>query len=157
MAKKKVLVLGMGNPLLKDDGIGLLIARTIKSRINNPEIEVLEASLGGINLLDILVGYEKAVLIDAAQTSEGIIGKLYKLTTDMLAGTRHINSTHDLTLSDALKLGEKLGMSLPREIIIYAIEAKDVTTFSEDISPELKQYIPEYVEVIIKDINLLQP
>ncbi|NLW25048.1 MAG: hydrogenase maturation protease [Clostridia bacterium] len=67
---KKFIVIGLGNPILTDDGVGNRIAQNLQKLVS-PEVEVVEASLAGFNLIDLVAGYEKAILIDAVQTKGG--------------------------------------------------------------------------------------
>jgi len=144
----KTLVLGLGNPILSDDAVGLEVAARLEALIKRPEITVLQTELGGINLLELLAGYDRAVIIDAITTPEGKPGQIYQLSPRSLRGTRHTDSTHGLDFAGVLELGKRLGMKLPGEVIILAIEAKDVTTFNEGCSAEVKGAIPRCVEKI---------
>src|SRR4030042_3445653 len=78
----KIIVLGIGNPILSDDGVGIHVAQQIKQRVKNPEVTVEEALTGGMNLLDLILGYDKAIIIDAVKTNTGRTGevKRYRLT-----------------------------------------------------------------------------
>ena len=67
----KTLVLGLGNPILSDDGVGLRVARAVESQLSQQEITVMETSMGGLSLLDLLTGYDRAIIIDAIQTRGG--------------------------------------------------------------------------------------
>jgi hydrogenase maturation protease len=149
----KTLILGLGNTILCDDGVGIHVAEELESRLTEPEITVLETSLSGLSLLDILVGYDKAIIVDAIQTVGGKPGAIYRLDPDALQVSRHAASPHDVNLATALELGKKLGLALPREIVIFAIEVADVTTFSEECTPELKKAIPVCVKMVIQELK----
>lgn len=146
-------MVGLGNPILSDDSAGICVAREITGKISRPDLVVVEASLGGLKLLDILEGYDTAIIIDATQTSQGKPGQIHKLESSALAETRHINSTHDLSLVDALEFGKKLGIPVPHKITIYAIEAEDVSTFSESCTPRVKRAISRCAEMVIKELD----
>ena len=75
----RTLVLGLGNPILSDDSVGFRVAQLLRSRLDQREVTVLETGVAGLNLLDLLVGYDKAVIIDAIQTVEGKAGDVYHL------------------------------------------------------------------------------
>lgn len=151
--KTKTLVLGMGNPLLCDDRVGLQVAAELKNKLFRPEITIMEASLAGLGLLDLLVGYDKAIIIDAIQTMGGKAGEIYRLDPEEFDSTHHTASPHDASLTAALEFGKKLGLALPKQIVIYAIEASDTTTFSEECTPEVKKAIPVCVEMILQELN----
>jgi hydrogenase maturation protease len=144
----KTLVLGLGNPILSDDGVGLHVATALKATIAQPDVCVLKTELGGINLLEQLAGYERAIVIDSIKTQGGKPGNIYQLTPESLIGTRHTNSTHGIDFAATIELGKKLGMAIPKDIIIFAIEAEDVSTFSEDCGLQVKQAIPVCIDRI---------
>jgi len=149
----KTLILGMGNPILSDDGVGLRVARALEGRLNQQEITVTETSVSGLNLLDLLVNFDRAIIIDAIQTVGGNGGEIYRLEPEAFDTTRHTASPHDVNFATALELGNKLGLALPQQIIIFAIEVEDVTTFSEECTPEVERAIPVCVERVIQELN----
>lgn len=144
----KTLVLGMGNPILSDDGIGIHVARALEGRVNQQGVTVTETSMGGLNLLDLLVNFDRVIIIDAIQTVGGKVGQVYRLEPEVFNTTRHASSPHDVNFATALELGKKLGLALPRQIDIFAIEVADVTTFSEKCSPEVERAVPVCVEMV---------
>ncbi len=73
----KTVVLGLGNPILTDDGVGLRVARELEGRLDQQEATVMETSLAGLNMLDLLAGYDRAIIIDAIQTIGGKAGQIY--------------------------------------------------------------------------------
>jgi hydrogenase maturation protease len=149
----KTIVIGLGNPIVSDDGVGIRIAETLESRLNPKEAAVISASLAGLDLLDMMVGYDRAIVIDAIQTLQGKPGDIYRLDADALKTTRHTSSTHDVNLATALELGKRLGLELPRQIDVIAIEVADVTTFSEELTPEVAQAVSLCVEMVVADLK----
>ncbi len=149
----KTLVLGLGNPILSDDGVGLRVAEEVESRVDQRDITVVDTSLSGLSLLDVLAGYDKAIIIDAVQTVEGKPGQIYRLDPEALDFTRHAASPHDVNFATALELGKRLGLALPPEIVIFAVEVADASTFSEECTPEVKGAIPVCVEMIIQELD----
>jgi hydrogenase maturation protease len=146
----KTLVLGLGNPILGDDGVGIRVARALEGRLNRPEITVMETSTAGLGLLDLLAGYDRAIIVDAIQTGEGKVGQVYQLEPEAFNSTRHAASPHDVNLATALELGGRLGINLPKEIVIFAIEVENVTSFSEQCTPEVGRAIPICVDRVIQ-------
>ena len=149
----KTLILGIGNTVLTDDGVGCRVAQRLKRRLQGrSEITVKETALSGLSLLDELTGYERLIIVDAIQTKGGKPGDIYKLSpSDFKTGRMAI--IHDLGLVSTLELGRKLEMEMPREVVIFAIEAKDMATFSEKLSPEVEKAIPQAVEMVLKEIG----
>jgi hydrogenase maturation protease len=151
--KAKTLVLGLGNPILSDDGAGPAVARVLEGKLDPRVATIAEASLGGLNLLDLLVGYDRAIIIDAIKTVDGKAGQIYRLDPSVLANTRYAASVHDVNLATALELGKKLGLALPGEIVIFAIEVEDTGTFSEECTPAVAAAIPVCAAMIISELN----
>jgi len=149
----KTLILGLGNSILSDDGVGLRVAAELKGRLDQQEVTVMETGMVGLSLLDLLVGYDKAIVIDAIQTVGGRAGQIYRLDPKAFNVTRHTASPHDVNFVTALEFGNKLGLVLPRQIVIYAIEVADVSTYSEECTSEVKKAIPVCVEMIIQELN----
>jgi hydrogenase maturation protease len=149
----KTIVLGLGNPILSDDGVGNRVAQLLAPKIDNPEITVTETNSVGLGLLDLLVAYERAIIIDAIQTEKGKAGQIYRLGLSDLATPHYLCATHNVDLATALELGSRLGLALPEKVIIFAIEVADVDTFSEECTPEVKQAIPQVIELILQELR----
>ena len=146
------LILGIGNPILTDDRVGIKIARKLKEE--KPELEVVETSEAGIALLDLIVGYNKLIIIDSIKTEKGKPGDLYKLELEDLKPAKDFSSSHGIGIATAFELGQRLGYSMPRHTSIYAVEIKDNTTFGEKCTREVKEKIPFITKQIIKGEKL---
>lgn len=151
--KKKTLILGLGNPILSDDGIGPWVARELEGRLDRPGVTVIETSMAGLSLLDLLSGYDRAIIVDAIQSSGGKPGQIYRLYPELLGTSCQAACLHRLDLPTALELGRRLGMALPQEIVLYAIEAADLSTFSEECTPEVKRAIPLCAQMILEELS----
>jgi len=149
----KTLVLGLGNPILGDDSVGFRVIQELKDKFSRPGLTLMESSASGLGLLDLITGYDKVIIIDAIQTEGGQAGKIYRLNTENLSDTRHLGSPHSINLATALELGKKLGIALPQQIIIFAIEVVDVNTFSEKCTLEVEQAIPLAVSMIAEELG----
>jgi hydrogenase maturation protease len=149
----KALILGLGNPILSDDSVGFRIAQALMGRFDEEEVMVMESDLAGLSLLDLLLGYDKVIIVDSIQTREGKVGQVYRLSPEDFAATRHAVSPHDVNLITALELGKRLGLDMPKEIVIFAIEVQDVVTFSESCTPEVERAIPEVVEMVAEEVE----
>ena len=151
---RKTVIVGLGNPILTDDSDGINIARKLKGFFGNESsVDVLEVYAGGIRLIDVLEGYERAVIIDAIVTGKEMPGTIFRLSLSDLPSTRNTLSVHDMDLPTALELGKTLGLCLPHDITIWAIEAGDVETFSENLTEDVEKAVPFVVENILKDFN----
>ena len=149
----KTLILGLGNPILTDDGVGHQVAKELAGRLDQQEVTVMESSLAGLSLLDLLAVYDRAIIIDAIQTVGGKAGQIYRLDPEAFDSTRHAASPHDVNFATALELGNRLGLALPRQINIFAVEVTDTSTFSEECTPEVREAIPLCVEMIIQELK----
>jgi hydrogenase maturation protease len=149
----KNLVLGIGNPILSDDGAGIKVARELGKKLDDPEITVAETSGAGLRLLDSIVGYDKVIIIDAIQTKKGKAGQIYRMEPEDFSFAKHLSSPHQINLVTALELGKMLNLAIPQKITIFAVEAKDITSFSEKCTPEVEQVIPEAVKMVLEELN----
>jgi len=148
----KTLVLGLGNSILSDDGVGINVAQELRKKLNDPQITVTETSTAGLSLLDSIVGYDKVIIIDAVQTDKGQAGQIYHMEPEDFSFTKHFTSPHQINLITALELGKMLDLAMPQKITIFAVEAKDITTFSEKCTPAVEQAIPEVVKMVLEEL-----
>jgi len=145
------IVVGLGNPILTDDSVGIKVARSLRGRLPS-DIDVTETYAGGLRLMDILTGYDRAVIIDALVTRDPHPGAIHDLTLEDSEGTRNLACTHDTSLAAALELGRSLGLVLPTNITIVGIEAQDVETFGEECTEAVAKAIPVAAERIVRFI-----
>jgi hydrogenase maturation protease len=152
----RVLVLGVGNPILSDDGVGIHVAREIKKRgLLGVDVEELAAS--GLELLDVVRGYDKVVIIDAIQTTKGEPGELYVLEEKDFEKSIHGSSPHGINIATALALGRKLVPNeMPKEVVFIAVEAEDLVNVSEKLTPKVAKALPVIVERVRKESRSVQ-
>jgi hydrogenase maturation protease len=150
----KTLVLGLGNPLLTDDAVGLHVARELRARLGNrPDVEVDEDYHGGLRLMERMIGYDRGIVVDAIRSGDDP-GTVHRLSDDSFP-TQHSASAHDASLSTALALGRTLNAHLPKagNVLFFGIEAADVTTFGECCTPEVEAAIPRAVEAVLRVLD----
>lgn len=154
MNDSRVLIVGLGNPILGDDGIGWRVAELVHEL--RPSIEVDCLALGGLSLMERLVGYDRAIIVDAIQTRHGLPGEvtIFPLETLPNPSAGHTTAVHDTSLQTALQLGRQMGAHLPTHITVVAIEAKQVYDFSDELSTAVAQAIPAAATAVL---NLLPP
>jgi hydrogenase maturation protease len=148
--RAKILVLGLGNPLLGDDSVGLRVAQQVQAQLaDRPEVEVAEDYWGGLRLMERLAGFERVIIVDAI-CSGGQPGTVRILSPDDMP-TRHSASAHDTDLRTALALGRQMGAGLPpnHDVHVVAIEAVDVWTFTEECTPAVKAGIENAVQTVL--------
>lgn len=143
------LVVGLGNPILGDDGVGWRVAEAVKARLDDPDVEVLCLSLGGLALMEHLAGYRRAIIVDAL-SSGAAAGTLQRIAAWEIdgPGILHTASVHDLSLSAALALGRELGLDLPDEIQMLGVEARVEFEFGVSLSDSVAAAIPAAVGAV---------
>ena len=150
----KTLILGLGNPLVSDDSVGLRVAAELKQLLaNRPEVDVDEEYWGGLRLMERMIGYDRAIVVDAICTGAPP-GTIHQLTPDAIP-TQRSASAHDVNLSTALELGRRTEMHLPanENVLLIGIEAEDVLTFSEECTPAVREAVPRAVQTVIKALE----
>jgi len=150
----KTIVLGVGNSILSDDGVGIHVANQLKQKINNPNITIDEALTGGMSLLDLLLGYDKAIIIDAVKIDNVEEGEVKRIPLSTFS-TMHSCNPHDVSLSEAIQMAEKLGETrIPKEIIIIGIAMKKLPcVFGENLSEKIAMAVPKAIEMTLSEIR----
>jgi hydrogenase maturation protease len=152
----KTIVLGLGNPLIADDSVGLRVVAELKRLLSErADVEVGEDYWGGLRLMERMIGFDRAIIIDAIQTGAAS-GTIHQLTPDGIA-TQRSASAHDVNLSTALEFGRRADARLPRNTDIYlvGIEAKDTLTFSEQCTPSVEAAIPQAVATVLEILDAM--
>jgi len=150
---KRTVVIGLGNPILSDDAVGVKVARQLRvALIDSDMIEIKELYAGGMRVMDAIAGFEKAVIIDAMQTGLHKPGTIRLIDSAELGSARNLASSHDTNLPTALELGRMLGLSMPRDVKVFGIEAFDVENFSEALTEDVERSMPEAVNMILKEV-----
>ncbi len=151
----KTLVIGLGNPILGDDGVGWRVAEEIaKVTAGRPQVEIDYVSLGGLSLMERLTGYERVILIDAIFTGKNPLGSVTTFALDSLPDLTagHSASAHDTSLRTALNVGRSMNLPLPEDdqVLVVAIEAQNVYDFSQELSPAVSAAVPLAVEATLE-------
>jgi hydrogenase maturation protease len=159
----KILVLGLGNELFGDDGVGIHVVRRFRQKLeeNNAfledhrNIDFLECSLTGLALLDVIVGYDTLVIIDTIKSPKPEAGKIRMLDGIDL---RHIPgpSPHYVSIPQTIEIGQKIGLKVPSRIKIIAVEAKDLYNLGEGLTPEMEKVIPKIMQKLKNLIEQLR-
>lgn len=148
--QRKILVIGLGNPLITDDSVGLRVVEAIKQLSNEDlcGVEVTEDYWGGLRLMERMIGFDAAIVVDAICTGAAP-GTIHLLSPNGIA-TQKSASAHDVNLSTALEFGRQAGAKLPanESIQLVGIEAHDILTFSEQCTPAVEAAIPQAVALV---------
>jgi hydrogenase maturation protease len=147
----KTLVIGLGNPLVTDDSVGLRVVEQLKPLLaDRCDVEVSEDHWGGLRLMERMIGFDRAIVVDAIQTGAPP-GTIHLLTPEGIA-TQRSASAHDVNLPTALEFGRRAGARLPENsrIQLVGIEAADTLTFGEQCTPAVQAAIPRAVAAVLK-------
>jgi hydrogenase maturation protease len=150
----KTLVLGLGNPLVTDDSVGLQVVAELRPRLaDRADIEVDEDYWGGLRLMERMVGFDRAVVIDAICTGAPP-GTIHHLAPGDIP-TQKSASAHDMTLPTALAFGRQAGVHLPPDdqILLVGIEAEDILTFGQRLTPAVERAVPQAVQVVLDALS----
>ena len=176
------LVIGLGNPILGDDGVGWCVAEEVKQRLRNAEcgmqiaecgmqiadcsdqskiknpqseIDIDCVSLGGLGLMERMLGYDHVILIDAMTTGQRPVGSVMRLALedlpDLSAG--HTASAHDTSLPTALQVGRAMGAHLPDRVMVVAVETESAYDFSEALTPPVAVAVPHAADLVIQALR----
>jgi hydrogenase maturation protease len=146
------LVLGVGNTLLKDEGVGTLVAGRLQAVELPEEAELMEGGVLGLDLIEHMEDREKVIIIDAVQGGmpPGTIYRLRRKDIEMGEG-RCLSSLHDIDLPYVLNMADLSGQHI--DPIIIGVEPKDMDVGFEELSPEVEAQIPKVIELVLKEIG----
>jgi hydrogenase maturation protease len=151
----RTLVLGMGNPILSDDGVGLALAEMLRNRV--PGVDVAASAMIGLSLFDLIIGYDSIFIIDAMTMKDGKKGDWKKIREDDRCGTLHLFSSHGLNIFELMELGAQCGLPMPRLAAVYGIEIGNEVAFDASLSHELNERLPVIAEEIVADMTVVLP
>jgi hydrogenase maturation protease len=151
----RTLVLGMGNPILSDDGFGLVVVERLKEQPLPDGVSVTASEVAGLRLLELMRGYDKVVIVDALCSGSRSPGQITRFSGDDFRGGHRYSSAHSIGIRTVLELGARLGYQMPAEVVAYAVEAADVETFGETLSPDVAAAVDEVIELVRGELETL--
>lgn len=154
---RRTLVIGLGNPLVSDDSVGLRVAALLRQRLAaESAVDVTEDYWGGLRLMEQMIGYDQAIVIDAICTGAEP-GTIHYLSTDMMP-TQKSASAHDVNLPTALDFGRRAGVHVPdnSDVHLVGIEALDVINFSDQCTPAVAAAIPRAAAQVVQLLESLK-
>lgn len=144
-------IIGLGNEFLSDDGIGVVVVRLVAERLAGLGITFQELSVGGLDLLDHMVGFDRCIIVDALTTGSRPPGTMFRFAQSPESELRPIASSHQIDLAQVLELGRVLGVEVPEDVSVYGIEAEDVTTYRSGLTNKVAESVPALVDAICAD------
>lgn len=150
----KTIVLGVGNPILRNDGVGVHVAEELKKMINRPDVKIDSAFTGGMNLLDMIVDHDRAILIDAVKRSDRKPGDVDMLPIGELSAF-HTCNPHDVSLPQAIELAKRLGeKGIPKDIRLVGINIGELSCeFGEELSGEIAKAVPKAAKIVKEEVE----
>jgi hydrogenase maturation protease len=151
------VVVGLGNEIAGDDGVGVEVARSLSATLRRrTDVEVIALPWGGFSLLDVLAGRSRAWIVDCLTTGRHPPGTIVRLSESDFAGSVRLNSFHDIGFGTVMELGRSLGWSMPQDVDIYAIEGSRVDEFTQGLSPEVAEAANRVMDEIARSIGVVQ-
>lgn len=149
----KTVIIGMGNPLLSDDGVGIAVVHAVSERLKpRMELTVTELHTGGIRLMEAMIGFKRAVVVDA-MLSGAPPGTLQRFDQNDFVTTKNTFSSHDTDFATAYDLGQMAGVLLPDLVSFWGIEAREFDLFGERFTDEVADAVPGAVNQIVAMIT----
>ncbi len=145
------LILGLGNDILGDDGVGLRVVETLRERPSLADFDFATAEGAGLVLLDVLLGYDQAFIVDCIPARHEPVGKVRRIGADEVASLSQCVSSHYMGLPDVLALGRRIGLPLP-QVEVLAITVKDPYCIGSGLSRALRRALPAIVAQVERAI-----
>jgi hydrogenase maturation protease len=151
----KLLLLGLGNDILCDDAVGLRVAEAVRERlVGRTNVAVIQSAEMGLALLDLIVGFDTLLIVDAVQTSQAKPGFVHEIGGDDLKSLAVI-SPHFLGVGEAIALGKELGLHVPGRVKIFAVEVQDPFTVGTQMTPAMEEALPQIIERVMREVSHL--
>jgi hydrogenase maturation protease len=157
-AGRPTLVIGLGNPILGDDGVAWRVIEALEARLavdgslrdDCGAVELDRVAVGGLSLMERLVGYDRAILVDAV-LGEGTPGTVTvgPLVATTCRRASHLDSAHDAPLVEALSAGRALGARLPDDVTVVGVAVRRVDVFDERLSSLVKAAVAPAVDAVL--------
>jgi hydrogenase maturation protease len=144
-----IRIIGLGNELRGDDAVGLLAARRLRQAVGN-SVEVIEAEMAGVDLIELMKGVHVVILIDAARSGQnpGIIHRL-DASNSPIGVQMCPHSSHALGISEALELARTMGV-LPDKVIVFGIEVCNMEA-GQPLSSPVSKALDEIVARVLQE------
>lgn len=148
-------VLGLGNTILRDDGVGIHVARAVAARLDGTAagVDVVEAETAGFALLELLENTDRAVVVDAVSLDGLAPGQIVRMDLARLRPSLRLSSVHEIDLPTAIALGTRLGRRMPSDVTIVGIQADDLYTLGENLTPAVAAAVPRAVETVLEIVR----
>jgi len=151
MAAKNILVLGLGNILLGDEGVGVRVIEQLLSRSLPDEIEVIDGGTAGYELINFFEGKEKVIIVDAVKTND-TPGSVYKMDLSVVQEDETVQlSLHQIGLKNVFKMASM--MDLNPEVTLIGIVPKNYQDYNIGLSKDVEKAMPLAIETVLKELE----
>lgn len=151
-------VIGLGNTLLTDDGVGVYVAREVARRLDGSErhksVDVIESEVAGFGLMELIANWERVILVDSIQFNGMLPGSVIRLDPQDLHTSLRIRSVHEIDLPTVLELGRQIGLDMPRQITVFGIQAEDTSTFGECLTTAVARGLATATKMVLEDLGV---
>ena len=145
---RKTAIVGLGNPTHGDDGVGPVVARQVCDLLRGKaDVDLLEHAASAFGLVERLVGYQRAVIVDALTGVQAEVGTVHQVEIQEPSSSSFL-SFHTAGFHDILTLARMVGLEVPSTIVMYGIAIREPETFSENLCAELTAKLPQIVKAV---------
>ena len=151
----KRLVLGIGNTIMGDDGVGIYVARMVKERTHSrADLQVKELGVSGFKLVEEILGYDEVIIVDSYASRDTDAGKIREFGPEDFEDTLHASSPHGANFATALELYRSLQPDrIPRRIRIFTVDIHPTDTFGESLSDRVREAALELAKMIVHELT----
>jgi hydrogenase maturation protease len=150
-------IIGLGNSILSDDGVGIYAAREVGRRLaqagTSSDVDIVESEVAGFSLLELMAGWKRIILLDSIQFEGLEPGDVIRIEPEDLHTSLRLRSVHDIDLPTALELGRRMGFDMPAKLTIFGIQAQDMLTFGESLTKAAERGLNEAVGLVLQEIQ----
>jgi hydrogenase maturation protease len=152
-----VRIIGLGNSILTDDGVGIYAARELGRRLAEDgaasQVDIVESEVGGFSLMELMAGWEKVILLDSIQFEGLEPGAVIRIEPEDLHTSLRLRSVHDIDLPTALELGRRMGLDMPAKLTVFGIQAQDMLTFGESLTRAAEQGMNKAIDLVLRELR----
>jgi hydrogenase maturation protease len=156
----RTAVLGLGNPVLSDDAVGLAVVVELGRLLAQDPIagvDILVSLRAGFEIIDLLGGYGRAIVIDCLTLPDPCPGRVRHLCLDDVSGCARLINAHSIDIGTAFRLAEQVGIPMPPAVDLIAIEAGDTITISENMTSEVAAAVLPLARALHQELKRTAP
>ncbi len=147
-------IIGLGNTILTDDGVGVYAARELRRRLTETPgaapADIVETEVAGFSLIELIAGWDRVILIDSIRFDGVEPGTVLRIQPDDLHTSLRLRSIHEIDLPTGLLLGRRMGLDMPHEVIIFCVQAQDACTLGESLTPDGNAGMMKVVSLVLQ-------